>query len=110
MRVAECTSRSCQKACNSYAHEKAPVKVPNICEKNILVVIANSFALNILQEASFSDDSQFSNSSESSSDFSATSASDFHHRSMMPMLQKLGPALDQMTAWQQAVNPAIFLK
>jgi hypothetical protein len=41
------------------------------------------------------------------SDFSATSASDFYHRGMLSMLQKLGPALDQVKAWQQAVDPAI---
>jgi hypothetical protein len=79
-----------------------------------------SFSLLISQEASFSGAAQSSNSSalcldnapdssecESPSDFSATSASDFHHRSMLSMLQKLSPALDQVKAWQQAVDPAI---
>jgi hypothetical protein len=66
-----------------------------------------------LQEKSFSDGSQSSDSGESSSecesssDFLATSASDFHHRSLLSILQKLGPALDQVKAWQQAVDPAI---
>ena len=75
------------------------------------------FPLFISQEKFFSGAVQFSqlcsdNASQSSecespSDFSATSASDFHHRSMLSMLQKLGPALDQVKAWQQAVDPAI---
>ena len=65
----------------------------------------------ISQEKFFSGAAQFSCSSElcsdnapesseceSPSDFSATSASDFHHRSMLSMLQKLGPALDHVKA------------
>ncbi len=80
----------------------------------------HSFALLISHEASFSGASQSSNSSafcsdnalessecESPSDVSATSASDFHHHSMLSMLQKCGPALDQVKAWQQAVDQAI---
>ena len=65
------------------------------------------------EEESFSDGSQSSDPSESgsecesSSDFLATSASDFHHRGMLSMLQNFGPALDQVKAWQQAVDPAI---
>ncbi len=49
------------------------------------------------------DNVQDSSECESPSDFSATSASDFHHCSMLSMLQKLGPALNQVKAcqWQQ---------
>jgi hypothetical protein len=78
------------------------------------------FPLFISQEKFFSGAAQFSCSSqlcsdnapkssecESPSDFSANSASDFHHRSMLCMLQKLGPALDRVRAWQQAVDPSI---
>ncbi len=78
-----------------------------------------SFSLLISQEASISGAAQSSNSSalcldnapeslecESPSDFSATSASDFHHHSMLSMLQKLGPALDHVKAWQQAADTA----
>jgi hypothetical protein len=74
-------------------------------KKNL--VVTESVDLFILQETSFSDAGQSSNSSapclecESLLDFSVTSASDFHHRSMMFMLQHLGPAaLDQVKAWQ----------
>jgi hypothetical protein len=67
----------------------------------------------ILQEESFSDCSQSSDSSEScsefefSSDFSATSASDFHHCSRMSMLHKLGPALNQVKDELRQIGPIL---
>jgi hypothetical protein len=43
-----------------------------------------------------SDNVPESSECESPSDFSATSASDFYHRSLLSMLQKLGPALSML--------------
>ncbi len=96
---------------HNVARREIPVKVPYICKINILVVTVHSFTLLISQEVSLSGAAQSSNSSalcsdnapdssecEPPSDFSATSTSDFHHRSMLSMLQTLGPALDQVKA------------
>jgi hypothetical protein len=71
----------------------------------------SSFTLQ--EEESFSDGSQSSDPSESgsecesSSDFLATSASDFHHRSMLSMLHKLGAALNQVNNELRQIGPIL---
>jgi hypothetical protein len=99
-----------KKTCYSCAHAKGPRPGAEYLRKrNIPVVITDSFPLSFCRRSPFLTVVNPESCSErkSSSDFLATSASDFHHRSMMSMLHKLGPALDQVKAWQQAVNPAI---
>ena len=39
--------------------------------------------------------------------FSATSASDFNHRTLLSAVEQLRPALDELKAWQQAWQPVI---
>jgi hypothetical protein len=46
-------------------------------------------------------------SKSSSSAFSATSASDFNHCTLLSAMEQLRPALDELKAWQQAWQPVI---
>ena len=46
-------------------------------------------------------------SKSSTSAFSATSASDFNHRTLLSAVEKLRPELDELKAWQQAWQPVI---